>query len=176
VRGPMFPLGRWLLPAFAAGSLLAVPAAAAPQEGGEGLYSTPEAVARLFFAAFERQDFTTLQALFTPAAVVFRVRVGGADGAAAEQLSVAGWVAAAAADLAGVEGLTVELQEVRSLAFDGGASVSVRFRASGRAGDRAFHNAGVDTFSLVPVKGSWRIVLYSSFEAGPPQPQASPGS
>lgn len=142
---------------------LAVPGAAAAQEGE--LYSTPEAVARLFFAAFERKDFTTLRSLFLPEAVVSRVRVTAAGGTEAVQLSAGDWAAAAEADLTPVEELAIDLLEVRSLTFAEGASVSVLFQATGHAGGRAFVNDGVDTFGLIPVKGSWRIAQYASFEA-----------
>ena len=59
---------------------------------------------------------------------------------------------------------SVEIHESASLIHDHGATVVLRFTASGGASYGEFQSLGFDTGSLIETPEGWRILHYSSFE------------
>jgi hypothetical protein len=134
--------------------------AAPAQEAKSG----PTEVAHQFLRAFEKKDWATIRTLFAPNAVVSTVNLTR-DGQPQVAYSTAEeWLAQIEKELAQVSSIKLELVDTSVLSFDQGASVSVRFRSSGKAGEQSFTNNGIDTYSLTPAGGSWRILRYGTFE------------
>ena len=138
--------------------------AGAPPAAAEDVAAdAPAALAREFMAAFAAKDLERVGAMFAPDAVVQRARLGG-ETPEVVQFQAADWLAEAGEGIGGVRDFRIEVLDTESVAFDGGVTVSVQFRATGSVGEGGFVNDGVDTFSLVPAGDGWRILLYNSFE------------
>lgn len=140
---------------------LAAPAAAQAPAAAPG---APGAVATRFLQAFEKKDFRAIRALFAPGAVVSTVNLERNGPPTVAYKTVDEWIAQAEKELAPVTFTKVETLETSALGFDQGATVSVRFRATGKAGNASFTNNGIDTYSLTLVDGDWRILRYGTFE------------
>lgn len=124
----------------------------------------PAEVATRFLRAFEKKDFQTLRTLFAPGAVVSTVNLAHDGPPAVAYKTVDEWLEQAQKELAPVTSIQLEMLDTSALSFDQGATVSVRFRATGKAGDQSFTNNGIDTYSLTRIDGTWRILRYGTFE------------
>lgn len=126
--------------------------------------SAPADVARQFLSAFEKKDWATVRTLFAPNAVVSTVNLSREGQPQTAQATAEQWLAQIEKELAPVTSIKLELLDTSTLSFDQGANVSVRFRATGKAGEASFTNNGIDTYSLVQVGGAWKILRYGTFE------------
>lgn len=143
---------------------LAVPVAARAAEAPAAAPATPTATATRFLQAFEKKDFQAIRALFAPGAVVSTVNLERNGKPTVAYKTVDEWIAQTEKELAPVTFTGVETLDTSALSFDQGATVSVRFRATGKAGNASFTNNGIDTYSLTLVDGDWRILRYGTFE------------
>jgi ketosteroid isomerase-like protein len=136
------------------------PGAAPAQEAKTG----PTEVAHEFLRAFEKKDWATVRTLFAPNAVVSTVSLTRDGQPQVAYVTAGEWLAQIEKELAPVTSIKLELLDTSALAFEQGATVSVRFRSTGKAGEQSFTNNGIDTYSLTPAEGTWRIVRYGTFE------------
>jgi len=137
-----------------------MPAAARAGETASG----PAEVAHQFLRAFEKKDWATVRSLFAPNAVVSTVDLAKEGAPTVGYLPVDQWIAQTEKELAPVTAIQIDLLDTSTLSFDQGATVSVRFRSHGKAGERSFTNNGIDTYSMAQVGGAWRILRYGTFE------------
>ncbi len=144
--------------------LFAVPAAAGEPAGAASSGETPLAVATRFARAFEQQDFATVRALFTPDATVSRVEVFRSGEPRFYRFSAADWAASAEENHAYLKDLRLELLDSSTATLEQGAVVNLRYRFTGRAGPRSFVSEGIDTYSLIRMAGSWRVLQYGYLE------------
>ena len=144
----------------------ALAAPAMPVEAAEAAKApaAPAAVATRFLQAFEKKDFQAIRALFAPGAVVSTVNLERNGAPTVAYKTVDEWIAQTEKDLAPVTITGIETLDTSALSFDQGATVSVRFRATGKAGNASFTNNGIDTYSLTLVDGDGRILRYGTFE------------
>lgn len=152
---------RGLVFAAALAAPLAAPMAAQAPPVAPG---APAAVAQRFLQAFEKKDFQAIRALFAPGAVVSTVNLERNGPPTVAYKTLDEWIVQAEKELAPVTFTRVETLDTSALSFDQGATVSVRFRATGKAGNASFTNNGIDTYSLTLVDGDWRILRYGTFE------------
>ncbi len=131
---------------------------------GPVLAQEPADVAKRFLQLFEKKDFAAIRGLFAPGAVVSTVDLSRTEPPQVGQKAAGEWIDQIAKELEPVTFNKIEALETSTLAFDQGATVSIRFRSSGKAGDHTFTNEGIDTYSLTKVDGAWRIVRYGTFE------------
>jgi hypothetical protein len=124
----------------------------------------PLQVATRFLLSFGKKDFQTVRSLFAPGARVSSVTYSQNGTAQADQSSAEAWMQIASGELASVDGLDFDILQTSVLSFQEGATVSIRFHASGRAGRASFHIEGIDTYSMVRVGGAWRVLQYSYIE------------
>lgn len=124
---------------------------------------TPSQVATRFLLSFEKQDFPAVRSLFAPGALVSSVSYSKDGAAHAEQSPAGAWLDLASTEMAHVEEFKIDILKTSELSFAEGATVSIRFHASGRAGG-AFNVEGIDTYSMVRIDGAWRILQYSYIE------------
>lgn len=143
-------VGLGLAPASSAGAEAADPAAL-------------EATAEEFLAAFAEKNLDRVDDLLAEGALIQRARLES-DGPELVTFTAAEWLAESGPAIAGIEEFRIEPLSTTVLDFGAGATVSVRFRATGRVGGGHFVNEGVDTFSFAQVDGAWKIVLYQSLE------------
>lgn len=127
---------------------------------------TPSQVATHFLHSFAANDLETVQSLFAPGALVQRARLspqGGDPELASFQAQP--WAEESVRGASSVKDFKIEVLETEETSFGEGVTVNVRFQATGEVGNgMAFVNDGVDSFSMVQIDGSWRILLYNSFE------------
>lgn len=127
--------------------------------------TAPADVATLFFSAFADKDIDTVLSLFAPGALVQRARLESEGPHDLAQFGAAEWAESARAGIAGIRNFHIEILEIVPVEFGSGVTVSVRFRATGQVGENvSFTNDGVDSLSMIPVDGTWRILLYNSME------------
>jgi hypothetical protein len=124
----------------------------------------PSAVATRFARAFETRDFTTVRSLLAPEAVVQRAALSRTGPPRHSRFTARGWADEAERNHAFLKDMKLEILDTQTLGFDHGAIVNLRYRFTGRAGQRAFVTNGIDTYAMVPVEGSWRILQYSYIE------------
>lgn len=124
----------------------------------------PAAVARQFLRAFEKKDWAAVRTLFAPEAVVSTVMLAREGGPTVAYLTAEQWLAQTEKEMAPVTFVALDLIDTSVLSFDQGATVSVRFRSTGKIGERSFTNNGIDTYSLTQSGGTWRILRYGTFE------------
>ena len=124
----------------------------------------PTAVALRFSRAFESQDFATVRSLFAPEATVLRAALSRTGPPQHSRFTAREWADDAERNHVFLKDMKLEILETRTEAFEHGAVVSLRYRFTGRAGQRAFVTNGIDTYSMVPVESSWRILQYSYIE------------
>lgn len=142
------------------GPLFAADAAdAAEKAGGE-----PADVAARFLQAFGKKDFQTLRTLFAPGAVVSTVNLARSGAPTVAYKTAEEWLEQTQKELAPITSIELKTLDTSALSFDQGATVSVRFRATGKAGESSFTNDGIDTYSMTRVDGAWRILRYGTFE------------
>lgn len=120
-------------------------------------------IAREFLESFCAKDMKKVATYFAPGARVQRARLEGTT-PVVETFDAAAWIAEAGPSIADLQDFKIEVIEHAGLDFGEGATVSVRFRATGAVGGGSFVNNGVDTFSFAKIDGVWRIVLYNSYE------------
>lgn len=125
---------------------------------------TPLAAATRFARAFERQDFVTVRALFTPDATVSRVELPRSGEPRFYRFSAAAWADSAERNHAHLQDLRLELLDSTTATLEQGAVVNLRYRFTGRAGQRSFVSEGIDTYSLIRMAGSWRVLQYGYLE------------
>jgi hypothetical protein len=140
-------------------AILAAPAYADTAKPG-----SPAEVATRFLRSLEKKDFQTLRTLFAPGAVASTVNLSRSGPPALAHATGEEWVQGIEKEFAGVDTIKIEILDVETLDFDQGATVSIRFRATGTAGAKSFTNDGVDTYAMVSVDGAWKIVQYSYIE------------
>lgn len=131
---------------------------------GPVLAEEPADVAKRFLQLFEKKDFAAVRGLFAPGAVVSTVELSRTEPPKVGQKAAGEWIDQISKELEPVTFKGIEVLETSTLAFDQGATVSIRFRSSGKAGEHTFTNEGIDTYSLTKVDGAWRIVRYGTFE------------
>ena len=124
----------------------------------------PEAVATRFARAFESQDFATVRSLLAPEATVLRVALSRSGPPKHSRFTAQEWADDAERNHAFLKDMKLEILDTRTEAFEHGAVVNVRYRFTGKAGPRSFVTNGIDTYSMVPREGSWRILQYSYLE------------
>ena len=146
----------WIVGSLITGSL--------PTPSVEAEEASPATVAEEFMRAFAAKDLDAVIEMFAPGALVQRARLGDAAPEVAHFEAVQ-WAEQAGRGIGAVQDFRIEILETSTLTFGEGATVSVRFRATGKVGEQAsFINDGVDTFSLVRDGDGWKIVLYNSME------------
>ncbi len=143
--------------------LLVLIGASAPVHSEE-VQETPLEVGRRFLRAFEAKDFQAIRSLFAPNAMVASTLLSSSGPHQMDYLTVDEWIKEAEAELSGVQDFKIDPVETSELLFETGATVSIRFRITGRAGKRSFVTDGVDTYAMVRVDGAWRIQRYSYIE------------
>jgi hypothetical protein len=148
--------------ALALGSLLL--ATPAEFQGSAAGKEAPLAVATRFARAFESQDFTTVRALFAPDAMVSRVALSQKNEPSFSNFTAKAWTDDAERNHVYLRDVRLEILESSTQKLEWGAVVSLRYRFSGKAGPRSFVSNGIDTYSLVPVDGSWRVLHYGYIE------------
>lgn len=131
---------------------------------GPVLAEEPADVAKRFLQLFEKKDFAAIRGLFAPGAVVSTVDLSRTEPPKTAQAAAGEWIDGIAKELEPVTFNKIEALETSTLAFDQGATVSIHFRSSGKAGEHTFTNEGIDTYSLTKIDGAWRIVRYGTFE------------
>ena len=142
-------------------ALLLAPGLALAEEAKSG----PTEVAHQFLRAFEKKDWAALRALFAPNAVVSTVNLAREGGPTVAYLTVEQWFAQTEKEMAPVTFTALKVLDTSVLSFDQGATVSVRFRSSGKLGEKqSFTNNGIDTYSMTRVGDAWRILRYGTFE------------
>jgi hypothetical protein len=125
----------------------------------------PTEVAHQFMRAFEKKDWAALRTFFAPNAVVSTVNLAREGAPTVAYLTAEQWVAQAEKEMAPVTAISLSLLDTSVLSFDQGATVSVRFRSTGKLGEKqSFTNNGIDTYSMTQVGGAWRILRYGTFE------------
>ena len=160
-EGDVLVAARTMVLATALVALWAPGAALADEAQGGG----PAEVAHQFLRAFEKQDWAAVRSLFAPNAVVSTVNLAREGEPTVAYLTAEQWSAQAEKELAPVTAIALELLDTSVLSFDQGATVSVRFRSTGKMGEEAsFTNNGIDTYSMTRVGGTWRILRYGTFE------------
>jgi len=125
---------------------------------------TPLAAATRFARAFEKQDFAVVRGLFTPDAMVSRVALSRAGEPRFYRFSAKEWLDDAERNHVYLKDVRLEVLDSSTESLDEGAVVSMRYRFSGRAGNRSFVSEGIDTYSLIRVEGAWRVLLYFYIE------------
>lgn len=133
-------------------------------ESRQAVDEMPAAVADRFLQAFAKKDFQTIRTLFAPGAVVSVINLARQGSHDVSYMTPDQWMGEAEKSLGGVTFTGFEQLDTSTLSFDQGATVSVRFRATGKAGDHAFTGNGIDTYSMIKVDGAWRILRYGTFE------------
>jgi hypothetical protein len=151
----------FLLCAFSAGHSEGYAAEAPASPAGE---ETPLAVATRFARAFEKQDFAVVRALFAPDAMVSRVALSRDGEPRFYRFSSTAWLEDAERNHVHLRDVRLEILDSATQSLEQGAVVSMRYRFSGRAGNRSFVSDGIDTYSLVRMNGSWRVLQYSYIE------------
>ena len=125
---------------------------------------TPLAAATRFARAFEKQDFAVVRGLFAPDAVVSRVALSRDGEPRFYRFSAKEWVDDAERNHVHLKDVHLEVLDSSTEALEQGAVVSMRYRFSGRAGNRSFVSEGIDTYSLIRVEGAWRVLQYFYIE------------
>ncbi len=128
------------------------------------LAEQPADVAHRFLQAFEKKDYATIRGLFAPGASVTTAELSRSEPAKQSHKPADEWAAQSEKEMAAVTFEKLEVLETSTVAFDQGATVAVHFRSRGKAGEFAFVNEGIDTYSLIQVDGAWRILRYGTFE------------
>jgi len=144
----------------AALALLLTPVAVLAEDAKDG----PAEVSHQFLRAFEKKDWATVRSLFAPKAVVSTVSLAREGAPFVAYLTAEEWAAQTEKELPPVTSIKLDVLDTSVLAFDQGATVSVRFHSAGKAGEQSFTNNGIDTYSMTLVKGAWRILRYGTFE------------
>ena len=139
-------------------------AALAVPGGAEMAPTSPADVATQFLRAFEKKDFKTVSSLFAPGAVASAVNLKRNGPPELAYVPAAQWVQEAEKGLAQIDTIKLDLLDTKTLEFAEAATVSVRFQATGKAGDMSFTNNGIDTYSMVRVDGAWKILHYTFVE------------
>lgn len=133
----------------------------------------PAELANRFLRSFEKKDFATLRSLFAPGAQVTSITYTPDGSPQPSYGSAESWVKRAESELAAVQDYKVEILETSNLAFHDYATVSIRFRAEGKAGG-AFQLEGIDTYTFVRFEDTWKILQYGYVEHIKPVPAARP--
>lgn len=137
----------------------AVAASASP-----GREETPLAAATRFARAFEKKDFAAVRALFTPDAMVSRVALSRDSKPRFYRFGSKEWVDDAERNHVYLRDVRLEILDSATETLEQGAVVSMRYRFSGKAGNRSFISEGIDTYSLIRLDGSWRVLQYFYIE------------
>ena len=154
-----------ILAALALSLLSAIPEGySAEARGSSAERETPLAVVTRFARAFEKQDFAVVRALFAPGAMVSRVALSREGEPRFYRFSATAWLEDAERNHVHLRDVRLEILDSATESLEQGAVVSLRYRFSGRAGNRSFVSDGIDTYSLVRVDGSWRVLQYSYIE------------
>lgn len=136
-----------------------------PQVHAEPAQSEPELVMRQFIQSFQDYDYDACRALLSPGATVsITRRYPGKPYVSTHQDALIWLGEVGSSGVREVEGFEIEVHETMGLLHDHGATVIVRFTASGMAERGKFSNLGFDTGSLIRTDEGWRIQHYSSFE------------
>lgn len=145
-------------------ALLLAAALVAPARAEAVAPGSPADVATRFLRAFEKKDFATVRSLFAPGAVASTVNLQKSGPPQIAYQTGEEWVEAISKELAGVDTIKIDFLGVETLEFDQGATVSIRFRATGKAGDKSFTNDGIDTYAMIRADDAWKVLQYSYIE------------
>ena len=149
----------------AAASAIFLAAALAVPAGAEMAQpDSPSEIATQFLRAFEKKDFKTVGSLFAPGAMTSAVNLSRNGPPELAYVPAPEWVKEAEQGLAQIDTIKLDVLDVKTLEFEQAATVSVRFQAAGKAGDKSFTNNGIDTYSMVRVDGAWKILHYTFIE------------
>jgi len=152
-------IAKWAVPAFML-ALAAVQGASADEAP-----RTPEDVMTRFLKAFVAYDYETCRSLLAPGASMAITRRYYGEPYVHVYQDANKWL-----DEVGESGVkelkdfSVDIHETASLMHGHGATVVLRFTASGGASYGQFQSLGFDTGSLIDTPEGWRILHYSSFE------------
>ena len=138
---------------------------AAAQGLAPGLPSEPPLDAAVrFVRAFEARDFDTVRSLLADDATIVRVSLSRTAAPQVQRFSARAWADEAERTHAYLRDLRLDLLETAESRLEQGAVVSLRYRFTGKAGNSPFASDGIDTYSLIPVEGRWRVLQYSYVE------------
>lgn len=126
--------------------------------------AAPAEIAVRFLRAFEQKDFATVRLLLTDDATIVRTVLSRTAAPEVRQFSARAWADEAERTHAYLRDLQLDLLETAESRIDQGAVVSLRYRFTGKAGNTPFVSDGIDTYSMIPVQGQWRILQYSYIE------------
>ena len=155
--------GRAAACAILLAALLA-PALTASADAEKAQPGSPAEVATQFLQSLGAKDFRTMRSLLAPGAVASTVNLSRSGPPQIAYSTGEEWVQGIEKEFAPVNSIKIDLLKVETLEFDQGATVSIRFRATGTAGDKSFTNEGIDTYAMVRVDGAWKILQYSYIE------------
>lgn len=125
----------------------------------------PEQVMARFLNSFVAYDYETCRSLLAPEATISIVRRDGEPSYEHSIQPAADWLAqVAASGVKYLDSFSVDIHDVVSLKHDHGATVMLKFSATGHVGSYSFQSSGFDTGNLIETPDGWRILHYSSFE------------
>lgn len=126
----------------------------------------PEVIMETFLRSFVAYDYERCRSLMADGATITIIRQDGTQEFERSMQSATDWLNTI--EQSGVKGLDtfqVEVHDIASQTHRHGATVTVKFTATGSAPGMAFANSGFDTGNLIETAEGWRIAHYSSFES-----------
>ena len=125
----------------------------------------PEVVMTKFLKAFVAYDYGICRSLLAPGATItITRRYQDGDYQSTHQDARVWLNEVGATGVKEIEDFAVDILETAALVHAHGATVVLRFTATGMASQGMFANKGFDTGSLIETVDGWRILHYSSFE------------
>ena len=129
------------------------------------MHLTPADVMTQFLKAFVAYDYDACRSLLAPgASMAITRRYYGAPFEHVYQDANTWLDEVGDTGIEELKDFSVDIHETASLMHKHGATVVLRFTASGGASYGQFQSLGFDTGSLIETPEGWRILHYSSFE------------
>jgi len=127
--------------------------------------SAPESVMANFLQAFVDLDYEVCRSFLAPAATITITRRYQDGSYQSSHQDARDWLdEVGATGVKEIKDFKVDILEIIGLEHDHGATVVLRFTATGMTGQGMLVNKGFDTGNLVETANGWRILHYSSFE------------